>query len=238
MIRIVSGVLLALMGVAAAPSATAQDVTGFYFGGGVGASYLSVFDNNYNNNYNNNNNCCYYDNYDYETSDAYSSFTAFVGYRFNRYIATEVGYFYANNPEWNENYTYIGDLNDVFNSRVQLDYESVQVSVLGIFPFAHIWEAYVRGGAAFSHSQADQNLVRVFDGAVFNRSVDNDDTDFLFGIGMGVSPAPEWNVRLELSTVAIDNDALNTHGDASIDGVKIEVQYRPSARGQPHQRAR
>lgn len=222
MSRIVGGVLLALVGVATAPFATAQDPGGFYLGGGVGATYLSVFDDN------NNDDCCYYyDNYDYESSDAYASFTAFVGYRFGRYVAAEVGYFYVDNPEWDENFTFIGDLNDVFASRVKLDYESAQVSVLGILPFAHIWEVYVRGSAAFSHSQADQHLIRASDGALFDRSVDNDETQFLFGIGAGISPTPAWHFRVELTTVPIDNDAINTNGDASIDGIKVEVQFRP-----------
>jgi hypothetical protein len=227
--RFVSGVLLALVGFAAAPVASAQDVRGLYFGGGVGATYLSVFDNN------NNDDCCYYNNdynYNYESSDAYASFTAFVGYRFGRYVAAEVGYFYVDNPEWDENYTFVGDLNDVFTSRVKLDYESTQVSVLGILPFGHIWEAYVRGGAAFSHSQADQHLIRATDGALFDRSVDNDDTQFLFGIGIGISPAPMWHFRFEATTVPIDNDSLNTNGDASIDGFKVEVQFRPFVRSE------
>jgi hypothetical protein len=227
MSRIVSGVLFALVSFAA-PLAAAQDVNGFYFGAGVGATYLSVFDDNYDNN--NNNDCCYNYDYNYESSDAYASFSAFVGYRFGRYVAAEVGYFYVDNPEWDENFTYIGELNDVFASRVQLDYESAQVSVLGILPFAHIWEAYMRVGAAFSHSQADQHLIRAFDGALFDRSVDNDETQFLFGIGMGISPTPQWNVRLEVNTVPIDNDVLNTNGDASIDTIKVEVQFRPFVR--------
>ena len=227
--RIVSGVLLALVSYAAAPAATAQDVRGFYLGGGVGATYLSVFD--FNNNDNNNDDCCDYDyDYDYESSDAYASFTAFVGYRFGRYVAAEVGYFYVDNPEWDENFTFVGDLNDVFASRVQLDYESAQVSVLGILPFGRIWEGYVRAGASFSHSQADQHLIRVSDGVLFDRSVDNDDTQFLFGIGIGISPAPTWHFRFEATTVPIDDDSINTNGDASLDGFKVEVQYRPFVR--------
>jgi hypothetical protein len=228
MIRIASVIWLGLVGCVAASSAVASDAPGFYFGGGVGATYLSVFDDN-----NNNDDCCNYnDSYDYKSSDAYASFTAFVGYRFGRYVAAEVGYFYVDSPEWDENFTYVGDLNDVFTSRVKLDYESAQVSVLGILPFAHIWEAYVRGGAAFSHSQADQHLIRAFDGALFDRSVDNDDTQFLFGIGIGISPTPAWHFRVEATTVAIDNDTVNTNGDASIDGFKVEVQYRPFVRPQ------
>src|SRR4029077_174428 len=168
--RIVSGVLVALVGYTAAPTAVAQDVRGFYLGGGVGATYLTVFD--FNNN--NNNDCCDYDyDYNYESSDAYTSFTAFVGYRFGRYVAAEVGYFHVDNPEWDENFTFVGDLNDVFASRVELDYESAQVSMLGILPFGRIWEGYVRAGASFSHSQADQHLIRALDGVLFDRSVDN-----------------------------------------------------------------
>lgn len=231
MIRIVCVVVLALAGCGLGASAAAENVSGFYFGAGVGATWASVFDNNYDNN-----DCCYYyyyDNYDYESSDAYASLTAHAGYRFGRYVAAEVGYFYVDNPEWDEHFVYVDDLNDVYNSDVDLEYQAVQVSVLGVLPFAQIWEVYVRGGVAFSQSQADQHLVRIVDGAVLDRSVDDDATDFLFGIGAGFSPTPSWHFRLELMTVPIDNDLLNAHGDASLDTVKIEVQYRPNRTGAP-----
>lgn len=224
MIKLVFRVSLAIAAFIAASSATAADAHGFYFGGGVGASWLSVYDDY-------NDDCCYYyGDYDYDTSDSFASLTAVGGYRFARYVAAEVGYFYADNPEWDQNFIYIGALNDVFNSFVQLEYESVQVSVLGILPFADIWEVYLRGGAAFSQVQADQRLLRVFDSAVFDSTVDDNDTQFLFGIGAGVSATPAWHFRLELFTESLDNDTLNANGDASIDGVKIEVLYRPFAR--------
>ncbi|MCX7064628.1 MAG: outer membrane beta-barrel protein [Proteobacteria bacterium] len=226
MTRVFFGALLVIAVLAAASSATAADAQGFYFGGGVGSTWLSVYDNN-------NNDCCYYyydNNYNSETSDSFASFTAFAGYRFGSFVAAEVGYFYADNPEWNEYSTYIGELDDVFDSFVQLDYESVQISVLGILPFADIWEAYLRGGASFSKVQGDRNLVRVFDGALFEGTIDNDDTEFLFGIGVGVNLTPSLHVRLEFNTVPIDNNIINANGDASIDSVKIEAVFRPFAK--------
>ena len=105
-----------------------------------------------------------------------------------------------------------------------------QASVLGILPFADIWEVYIRAGAEFSHAQANQHLVRAFDGAVVDRSMNNDDTQFLFGIGGGVSPTPAWHFRIELTTVPIDNELVNSNDDASIDNFKLEVRYRPFAR--------
>ena len=219
--------LLVIAAFVAAPSVTAADPQGFYFGGGVGATWLSAFNDN-------NNDCCYNnyydDNYYYDTSDSIASFTAFAGYRFGPYVAAEVGYFYADNPEWDENFTYIRELNDVFNSSVQLEYESIQVSVLGILPFANIWEVYIRGGAAFSQMQGDQHLVRIADGVVFDGTVDNNDTEFLFGIGAGVSPTPAWHFRVEITTAPIDDDMLNARGDTSIDSFKIEALYRPFAK--------
>jgi len=227
MIKMFSCALLVIAAFAAASSAIAADAQGVYFGGGVGAVWLSA----YNENNNNENYCCpYYDDYLADTSDSFGSFTAFTGYRFGPYVAAEVGYFYADNPEWDQNFTYIGELNDVFNSFVQLEYESVQVSVLGMLPFANIWEVYVRGGAEFSQVQADQHLVRIVDGARFDATVDNKDTDFLFGIGAGVSPTPAWHFRVEFTTVPIDDHLLNANGDTSIDSFKIEVLYRPFAK--------
>jgi len=214
--------LLALLsGGSFAQAAWAAIEPGFYVGAGVGSSNVSVTDWNDNNN---NNDCC---NYYYQDGNADTAGSVHVGYRILPYLAVEVGYLDSGQPQWDENGVYIRELGDFFNLSVDLKkLEATEVSVLGILPFGSIWEAYVRGGAAFWSAEADQTAVSTFGGAVFRRSVNKDDIGFLFGIGIGVSPIPHWNVRLEFQTYSIDKDLLGGYGNASADTFLLEAEYR------------
>ena len=194
---------------------------GFYVGAGAGSSNVSVTDWNDNNN---NNDCC---NYYYQDGNADTAGSVYVGYRIMPYLAVEVGYLDSGQPQWDENGVYIRELGDFFNLSVDLKkLEATEVSVLGILPFGSIWEAYVRGGAAFWSAEADQTAVSIFNGAAFRRSVNKDDTGFLFGIGIGVTPVPHWHVRLEFQTYSIDKDLLGGYGNASTDTLLVEAEYR------------
>jgi len=135
-----------------AQAAWAAVEPGFYVGAGAGSSNVSVTDWNDNNN---NNDCC---NYYYQDGNADTAGSVYVGYRIMPYLAVEVGYLDSGQPQWDENGVYIRELGDFFNLSVDLKkLEATEVSVLGILPFGSIWEAYVRGGAAFWSAEADQN---------------------------------------------------------------------------------
>jgi opacity protein-like surface antigen len=200
--------------------AYAEAPLGFYLGGGVGVANVSVESND--------GDCCYYyDDYDdYEDGEEDTGFAAHVGFRFNRYVAAELGYLDAGTPEWNEAYVYVPELRDVFDTWVDLEMQAAELSVLGILPFAGVWEGYVRGGAAYWWADADQQLWRVFDGARFSRVYDDEGTGFLFGIGVGVSPMPAWHIRLEFQSFTIDEDLLVTDGDSTLDTFLLETQIR------------
>jgi len=203
--------------------AFASGEPGFYVGAGLGSSNVSVTDWNDNDH---NNDCCN-DNYYYQNGDADTAVSAYVGYRFMPYVAVEVGYLDSGQPQWNENGVYIGELGDFYNLSVDLTkLEAAQVSLLGILPFASIWEAYVRGGAAFWSAEAHQIAIGTFSGAVFRRSVNKDDVGFLFGLGIGATPVPHWHFRLEVQTYSIDKDLLGGYGNASTDTILFEAQYR------------
>jgi Outer membrane protein beta-barrel domain len=201
-------------------NASAGSETGFYFGAGAGGSNVSVTD--WNNN--GHNDCC---DYYYQDGDGDTAFVGHVGYRFLPYLAVEVGYLDSGNPRWNENGVFIGELGDFFNLSVDLKkLEATQVSVLGILPFASIWEAYVRGGVAYWSADADQTAIGTFNGALFRRSVNKSDAGFLFGVGIGATPLPHWHFRVEVQTYSIDQDLLGGYGDASVDSALFEAEYR------------
>jgi len=215
-------VLLAIaLGLSSVPAA-AEAPLGFYVGGGVGWAQVSVEDDDYHNY-----NCCYYYGpYDYDQGEEDTGFALHAGYRFNPWIAAELAYLDAGNPEWDERYVYVSDLDDVFDTLVELDLQSIQLSGLGILPFADIWEVYLRAGIAYWTADAEQRLIGGVDGDVYVRDVDDDGTNFLIGLGLGVSPAPSWQVRVEYQSYWLDEDLLLVNGDTSLDTLLLELQYR------------
>jgi opacity protein-like surface antigen len=218
--------LIGLLATAYAAGAAAQagDVTGFYFGAGVGASNVSVEDDHNNHN----NDCCYYDyGYDYNTGEEATAFSLHTGYRFGPYLAVEIGYLDAGKPEWDDHNVFIPELNGFYSNHVKLDLQAAELSVLGILPFGGIWEAYVKAGGAYWWADADQRVVSNFDGSVLGRKIDDDNLDFLFALGFGVSFSPQWHVRLEYQTFNIQDQLLNTNNNSTLDSVLLELQFRP-----------
>ena len=197
-----------------APAQATRPVQGFYAGAGAGAAEPTSWDNDY-----------WYS--DVESGDSDTSFSVFAGYRFNRYLAAEVGWFDAGTMGWNQSLVYVPDLLDVYNTDVDLEVTAVNATVIGILPFARIWEAYIRGGAAFYDASADQRLTPSFGGATVERSVDDSGADLLFGIGIGLTLFDRAHVRLEFQSFFIDEDLIAAEADtASVDTFLLDVQYR------------
>jgi hypothetical protein len=88
---------------------------------------------------------------------------------------------------------------------------------------------YLRLGAGFWDGTSSQRLDQSFGNDVVTRSVDDSGTGFLAGVGVGVSFGEAWHLRLDLQTVTIDEDVLNSDDDASIDSFLLELQYRIGA---------
>lgn len=197
-----------------APAESAQSVQGFYAGAGVGDAEPTSWDNDY-----------WYS--DVESGDGDTSLSVFAGYRFNRYLAAEVGWFDAGSMGWDQSLVYVPDLLDVYNTDVDLEVTTLNATVIGILPFARIWEAYIRGGAAFYDASADQRLTPSFGGVTVERSVDDSGADFLFGIGIGLTLFERAHVRLEFQSFFIDEDLIAVEEDtASVDTFLLDVQYR------------
>jgi opacity protein-like surface antigen len=218
--RLARVTLLPLM-VAGLP-AIAEPPLGFYLGGGVSSSNVSVEDNDdyYGD-------CCYYYGpYDYDEGEEDTGFSVHAGYRFLPYFAAELAYQDAGQPQWDERNLYVRDLDDVFDSLVDLDIQSTQLSALAILPFASVWEAYVRLGVAYWTADADQWLIGGAEGDIYERTVDDEGTTFVFGIGLGASPIPNWHIRLEYQSYSIEEDLLLVNDDATLDSFVLELQYR------------
>lgn len=224
MAALAAGIAMAAPASAQAPAVT-RAPGGFYFGGGVGWANVSVEeDDNYYYD-----DCCYYYDYDYEydQGEEDTAFSAHIGYRFSPYFATELAYVDAGQPHWDHRDVYIRGLDEFADTEVDVEIQAVQLSALAILPFAGSWEAYVRAGASFWSADAEQAVYPLFSNVYYTNEFDDDGTSFLFGIGLGASPAPDWHLRFEFQMFPIEEELLVASGDTTVDTFLFEVQYRP-----------
>ncbi len=219
-IRLRIALLMALTAFSAPSwSQYATDVsTGFYAGGGVGISNVYSYTDSY----------CYgcWGSSDYGDND--TAFMLTGGYRFSPYFAIEASYLDSGTPEWDEDLVYLGDLNDTYNVDAKIDLTSYQLSVLGILPFAEVWEVYLRGGLAAWEGDSSQILTRAFDNQVTMRNIDESGASFLLGVGGGVTFADRWHMRLDYVYFSIDDDllALRSRDEAYSDIASLQIFYK------------
>jgi Outer membrane protein beta-barrel domain len=202
-----------------------QPWRGLYLGGGGTYSTVSVeagsacYDDD-----------CWWGEYDYyEQGDGNVGWSAHAGVRLHDYVALEASYLETGSIRWEEDLVYMPEFNDYYNNRVDFSAQVTEVSLLGILPFADRWEVYLRLGAGFWDGTSSQRLDQSFGNDVVTRSIDDSGTGFLAGVGVGVTLGEAWHLRLDLQTVTIDEDVLNSDDDASIDSFLLELQYRIGA---------
>jgi hypothetical protein len=213
-----------------APTAHAQGYSqpwrGVYLGGGGNYATVSVEVGTACYDYD-----CWWGEYDYyDNGDGSFGWSAHAGIRLHDYVALEAGYLETGSIRWEEDLVYMPEFNDYYNNRVDFSASITEVSVLGILPFADRWEVYLRLGAGFWDGTSQQRLDQSFGNDMVTRAVDDSGTGLLAGVGVGVTLGDAWHIRLDLQTVTIDEDVLNTNDDASIDSFLLEVQYRIGAR--------
>ncbi len=190
---------------------------GWYAGGGVGISNVYTYTDT-----------CYGCWVDSNYGDSDSAYTFTGGYRITPYFAVEASYLDSGTPEWDEDLVYLGDLNDTYNVDAKIDLTSYQLSILGILPFAEVWEVYLRGGLAAWDGESSQILTRVFDNQVTMRNINESGTNFLLGIGGGVTFADNWHMRLDYVYFSIDDDllALRSRDEAYSDIASLQLFYK------------
>jgi hypothetical protein len=195
---------------------------GFYFGGGGTYSNVSVQVGH--------GDChddCYWgDYYDYDEGDGDYGYSLHAGWRMHRFVALEVSYLDAGTIGWDQDLVYMPEFNDYYNNRIEYSAKATEVTVLGILPMGSMWEAYMKVGAAFTESESQQRLDQSFGDAVITRSVSDRGTDFVWGLGVGVTFADVFHVRLGFESVGIDEDVLNTRDDTTLDSILLEGQFR------------
>lgn len=194
------------------------EIRGFYLGAGLGRSEPASYDGDY-----------WYS--DTESGDGDTATSAFVGYRFHRFVAVEAAYLDSGTPGWDEQLVYVPQLQDYYNTDIDFDVTSSQLSVLGILPLARIWEVYLRGGLAFWEADGARRFIPSFGGPAVGDAVDESGTGLLLGVGGGVTLLPGLHLRLEFQFFDVDDDIYAIDDDsASIDTILVDLQYRFGAR--------
>ena len=115
-----------------------------------------------------------------------------------------------------------------FESSAVMDTSALQLSAVGILPFAQIWEAYLKAGLSWYRADAAQHLIDSFGGQEIRRSINVDDTGYLLGLGIGATLAEFWHIRLEYQFFEIDHRLINVddNSDPTVDTWFLAVEYR------------
>jgi Outer membrane protein beta-barrel domain len=211
---------------ATAPASTAAGAPGgwrgFYLGGGVAYSNVSVLVGQTD---------CYYDCYwgdydDYDDGDGDFGYTLHAGWRFHKYGALEVSYLDAGPIGWDQDLVYMPEFDDYYNNRIEYSASITEVTLLGVLPFGDTFEVYAKLGAAFSEGESVQRLDQSFGDQVIVRSVSDNGTDVVWGLGVGMTFAKVFHVRLGFESIGVDEDVLNTRSDTTLDSFVLEGQFR------------
>ena len=209
--------LLTLAGLSAAHPVVAQDIGKWYGGIGVGGTHIEVY------------RAGWYGFGTWEAGPADSALLAYGGYRLTEHFAIDVAYLMPSDVDWRENGAYVEDLPEgVYDSRTSLSTSAVQLSLVGILPFAERWEVYLKGGVSAYTSEGTQTLKDYYTDEVLYRPLDGSGTGFLLGVGIGVTPSERWHFRLEYQFFYIDHALINVgpQDDPTLDTWVFGIDYR------------
>ena len=205
-----------------AAGARAQETNGWYAGIGVGSSHIEVYRDNW------------FGLGTWQEGPGDGTALLLGGYRFGDHVAIEATYVAETDLEWREAFTPVGGLPGLYDSTTVLSTSAMQLSALGILPFADIWDVYVRGGVSWYRADADQRIDDGFGGPTVTRSDHASGADMLLGVGIRASPREGWRVRLEYQFYSIDHALLNVDdGEPTVDTWFLGVDYSFGGTGTP-----
>ena len=188
-----------------------NDHTGFYVGGGAAFTNVLATDGD--------------GTTSWERGDTDYGWIVNAGYRFNPFIALELGYLDGGKPEFNDR-GFNGD-----RAESEIDLTAIQFSGIGTLPFGERWELYLKLGLSAWDADSDQVLTPAGGVPQFRRE-NGSGPALLAGIGLGATLFKNFYARIEYQSFRIDDellalDAISTsQDDASFDTVNLEFHYR------------
>ncbi len=222
-IPFVAGALAATLACAAplAPALAADPDSGPYLGIGVNDSNFSITDDS---------GCWSYWYCGGEWSrngDSDTGWTATAGWRVNRWFALEATYIDAGTPKWDDYAVYVPSLNGYYDVEADVDFKATEIAAIGSLPLGQIWDVYLRAGAARYDAESRQRAYDPRSNRVYTSTLQDSGTEFVFGIGAGVTFAPHARARLELRGMSVDRELLvEPSGRAQLLVVDLQLQYR------------
>lgn len=156
-----------------------------------------------------------------------------IGYRFNRYVAVEVGYLDLGEFLYNSSMLLTVDDGPGGLPAAQFDLaadQRVQVngpfaSVLGMFPISDAFDVHVRGGLLFSDTRARARSILDDDPDSFvSLEAKDSSKDFFAGIGATWNINQSYSLRVEYQKfMDVGDDAT---GEADVDLIGVSVLFR------------
>jgi Opacity protein and related surface antigens len=147
-----------------------------------------------------------------------TAYRAFLGYRFHRYFAAEVGYTDLGR------YTLTSDVAPAGQFRSRTRVSGAEASLLGLLPLGERFTAFARVGVMDARVRTDfqgNGSVRLFD----NVDTSTHKTAGVYGLGAWFDVAPRWSVRAEWTTYWKIRDEI-AGNDLRPDAVMVGLTYR------------
>jgi opacity protein-like surface antigen len=181
-----------------AGSAVAAD-SGFYAGAGIGYGKLNVDSDKIDNSI---------DSALFDTGFAVTKssvgqgatpYSLTVGYKWMKYLATEVSYIDLGNATYNAR---ISDGEDTLGTvKGQWDVKGWPVSVLGIWPIDDTWQVFGRVGVFIGDVKLTARAVDGGGTTILRGHADDSSTEFIGGVGVDYNFMETWVARLEWQAI-------------------------------------
>lgn len=156
--------------------------------------------------------------------DSFNGYGFYGGYRFNRHLAVEGGYFNLGTFRYrSQAMGNVGGIptNAVFNYDGETS--GITVAALGVWPLSYRWEVYGRAGVLFASNTASQYYADVQGPG--RRELSENSVDMLAGIGTSFNFLEIYDLRLEYQRVFDAGDEAIGEGDADTISVGISVMF-------------
>jgi OOP family OmpA-OmpF porin len=247
------GAALVACGVLSTPAAFAEDYSGFYFGlrGGTGDAADLPSRSDYDDAINSvvaaevasaPGTVALLATGDSSLDDSFSVWGADIGYRFNKYVALEVGY--TNLGKWLYRMpilvsgTYLEtrpdgsivtyNLNGVAERDTQITSSGITGSVLGILPIGGRIDLHLRGGLYFADTR-DTNRIRYVSSQpalnIAHGRTDASDTELFAGLGGAFTFNENFALRVEYQKY-FDVGDDEKMGETDIDVINLSVLFK------------
>lgn len=157
------------------------------------------------------------DAFSYDLGSSAFGYALRGGVHITKHIGVDFALQHTSELEWTEPLATVSGVPGLYDNHVTLDTNDLQISGVGILPFAKIWEGFVRLGVDFQRHSGQQVLTSPFGGApLLTRSISGDDITYVTGVGIGVTVGHDWHLRLEFQSLGLDESIIGVsdNGDA------------------------